>query len=134
MIVRIVKVTYTLVKNQTNWTAQVAAPSVENAISYLGKELGAIKVITTEDKGSLNSIVPEVEDYIIKSVADRKKAEKDKELAEKETKNENVALKKELDDLKKNMDKLTKSLEAGKEETKPKKTYTSKSKIKMGDK
>ena len=65
--VSVIRINYELPnKPDYNWTANIAAYNSDEAINFLRKKLGNIKIISIEVKTSLDAISNEVEETIIK--------------------------------------------------------------------
>jgi len=71
----VIRVDYELInKPDIKWIANVAAYSEDEAVNYLRKNLGNIKISTIERKTRLDAISNEVENTIIKSYENSKPA------------------------------------------------------------
>jgi hypothetical protein len=74
----VIRVDYELAnKPDIKWIANVAAYSEDEAVNYLRKNLGNIKITTIERKTRLDAISNEVENTIIKSYESSKPANVD---------------------------------------------------------
>ncbi len=76
--VNIIRIDYELAnKPDFKWIANIAAYSDDEAIQFLRKKLGNIKIISIERKSRLDAITDEVEDTILKAYKEKLPKEND---------------------------------------------------------